>query len=143
MAPERPRSPYVEAEARHGIVLVDDVDSSVANGVFAPRDGVALSPSRVRELTRSWEQFDRVFAALSEGDADRLLRDSLWPFLTETQLACEGAAGMADHLILFASGAVAVYSPIGWTLLLATWARETAWRGRSDWHPDELAAALE
>lgn len=129
------------AEARHGIVLLDDIDTAVASGVFVPRDGVALPPRRLRELTRSWEQFDRTFTPLPEGEADRLLRTQLWPFLAETELPREGGAVMTDRAVLFDSGALAIYSPAAWTLVFATWAREITWLGRSDWHPDELTGA--
>jgi hypothetical protein len=46
-----------------GLVLVDDHDPHVAPGLHVARPENTLALTRVQQLTRSWEAFDRAFEA--------------------------------------------------------------------------------
>lgn len=74
-----------EALRAFGVQLIEEVETSVATGTFAPRHLADLA--RIPALTRSWEAFDRVYRRLDADEERRLLRRCLWPALEQTPLA--------------------------------------------------------
>ncbi|MFW6023423.1 MAG: hypothetical protein ACOC9O_01645 [Myxococcota bacterium] len=132
-----------QMEAAHGLWILDDEEAEPGDGVFLPRSGAPVAMPRLREVARSWEQFDRTFEAEDETRTDDRLRRQLWPFLDESQLLLAGVDFAPDHLVVFDDGAVGSWSAASWGRVLAAWAQARRWAGRDDWHPDHFAGALD
>lgn len=131
------------SESEHGLTILDGAEGEPGDGVFVPREPAAHTPDRVRELARSWEQFDRSFDAEPEARTEDRLHRSLWPFLGSTHLVLAGVDFAPDHLLLFNDGAVGSWSPASWARVMARWASEARWAGRDDWHPDHFVGSLD
>jgi hypothetical protein len=131
------------AEAAAGLWIMDDQDADLGDGTFLPRGDRPLLPARLREIGRSWEQFDRAFAQEPEADARVRIGRHLWAFLDETGLLLGGVDFARDHLVVFDDGAVGCWSPSGWAKVMAEWARSRSLGGRDAWHPDDFAGPLD
>jgi len=68
--------------ARHGIAVIVDVEPAVAEGTFRATERVG--EDRLRQLSRSWEAFDRAFTRLEASAERALLERSLWHAFDET-----------------------------------------------------------
>lgn len=120
-------APLASSLARHGVGIVADVETSVAAGTFRAR--VALSEARLRELSRSWEAFDRAFERLEASDERALLERCLWPALDEMDDHLDAALDDADTndvAFTLPGECLGIWPGDVWQLRLAEWRRSRA-----------------
>ncbi|NOY94727.1 MAG: hypothetical protein GXP55_26410 [Deltaproteobacteria bacterium] len=101
------------------VTLIDDVETGVASGTFHAR--VPVSRERVRELSRSWEAFDRAFERL-EATAERaLLEAALWPALDRGELVHVSEAEANSVAFTLPGDHLGIWPGELWSTQLAEW----------------------
>lgn len=111
---ENARRQWEAHSAAFGLVLLDDHDPQLAPGLHEARVPGPLVATRVRQLTRSWEMFDRTFEACSWDLECALFDERLAP--------CFGALGVPvgevelarDHAFVIDERYVAMFPAERW-----------------------------
>ena len=100
--------------AAFGLLLLDDHDPHVAPGLHVARVAGPLALARVRQLTRSWETFDRAFEACPMEQEQALFDDRIAPCFAALGMDLERMDLARDHLFMIDDRYVALFPGDRW-----------------------------
>ena len=108
------RQQWAEHCAAFGLVLHGDHDPHVAPGLHEARPSHPLAITRLQQLARSWETFDRAFEACPPELEQQLFDERIAPCFLQMGFSLADVDLAQDHLFVIDERYVASFSAERW-----------------------------